>query len=147
MRKLFTPLIMVFAMTHAFAQAVPHTPAQGSPERTAILAAARTPVEKALGQPVQFVVKKLNVIGGWAYLFANMQTPRGQPISYDNTPFAAEAEHGQKSDGYMVLLQAKDGKWVVRADKIGPTDVAWVPWPKQFDVPEALFGSLPGSNR
>lgn len=147
MRTLYFPLaMMVFAMTQANAQNAPQTPPPGSQERAVLLDTARAPVQKELGKPVQFVVKRLSVLDGWAYLYATMQSPGGQPVSYVGTPFAQAAEHGAKSDDYLALLRLEDGKWQVRADAIGPTDVAWAAWPEQYGAPQALFGPIPDVN-
>lgn len=143
MQKFLVSLMMVAAMTNASAQEQPQTPQPGSPERAAILDAARAPAQKELGKPVQFVVKQVNVLNHWAFLYATMQGPGGRPISYADTPFAQAAEHGGKSDDYLALLQLQDGKWQVRADSIGPTDVAWAAWPEQYGAPQALFGPTP----
>lgn len=143
MQKFLFSLMMVLAMTNATAQEQPQTPQPGSPERAAILDAARAPVQKALGKPVQFVVKQLNVLNHWAFVYATMQGPGGTPIDYAGTPFAQAAEHGAKSDDYLALLRMRDGKWQVLADSIGPTDVAWATWPEQYGAPQALFGPVP----
>lgn len=143
MPKFLFALMMVIMMTNAAAQGTPRTPQPGTPERMAILDAARVPVEKELQQPVQFAVKRLNVLDGWAYLSANMQDPHGQMIDYASTPYAEEAKHGLKSDAYLALLRKQDGKWAVITYSIGPTDVAWAAWPGQYHTPEGLFGPIP----
>lgn len=131
-------LLSALAM-NATAGETPHTPATGSAERTAILDAARTPAQQALGKQVVFAVRHLSVMQGWAYLEASMQGPGGQPISYADTPFHEAAAHGGKSNVYMALLQRDGDTWRVKDDRIGPTDVAWAVWPEQYGAPRAIF--------
>jgi hypothetical protein len=52
-----------------------HTPERGTPERKAIMDAARGPVESVLGLPVIFVVSVLRTDGTWAYLQAQPRNP------------------------------------------------------------------------
>lgn len=132
-------LLSALTMHTTQARQTPHTPATGSAERSAILDAARGPVEKVLGKQVVFEVDHLNVLNGWAYLEASMQGPGGQPISYADTSFQHAAELGGKSNLYMALLQRHGDTWKVTVDAVGPTDVAWAVWPAQYGAPEAIF--------
>jgi len=108
-------------------------------QRTEILDAARNPVERDLGKTAKFVVKSLGSQQDWAFLHARMVTPEGKQFSYVGTPFADAAEHGLKSDSYAALLHLSAGRWQVIAYSIGPTDVAWQNWSRQYGAPMALF--------
>lgn len=121
------------------AQEKPHSPATGSAERTAILDAARQPAVDELGKPVQFVVKQIDVLDGWAFLHARMQSPGGQTIDYADTRYAEAAAHGHKSSSYAALLKRQGEIWKVLAYSVGPTDVAWIGWAQEYGAPAVLF--------
>jgi hypothetical protein len=121
------------------AQASPYTPAPGSQERRQILDTARMPAEKALGKPVKFLVRWLRVQDGWTFLHAQMLGPDGKPIGYEGTRYQGAAEHGLKSNAFDALLERKGGAWLVVTYRIGPTDVAWLGWDKQYHAPAAIF--------
>jgi hypothetical protein len=121
------------------AQEKPHSPATGSAERTAILDAARQPAVNELGKPVQFVVKQIDVLDGWAFLHARMQSPGGQTIDYAGTRYAEADAHGHKSSSYAALLKRQGDAWNVVAYSVGPTDVAWIGWAQEYGAPAVLF--------
>jgi len=102
-------------------------------------AGARESIDKEIGRTVQFVVERLAIQGEWAFLYAHMQASDGGPVDYARTPMAEAAEAGFVSQVYAGLLEKEDGQWVVRAQAIGPTDMAWQPWAADYGAPEALF--------
>ncbi|MGY4397532.1 hypothetical protein ACVWZA_002726 [Sphingomonas sp. UYAg733] len=108
-------------------------------ERTALLDVARAPVSKALGKPVLFQVDRLNRIGDWVFLLAQLADRGGAPVDYAGTPKADAARHGMVSRRYAALMRREGDLWVVVADAIGPTDVAWADWATRYDAPPALF--------
>jgi hypothetical protein len=116
-----------------------HTPAKGTAERGAILAAARGPVESALGMPVIFVVSVLRTDGRWAFLQAEPRKPDGTRIDWSRTVFAQDWANGFMSDIVMVLMQNDGTGWAVADHVIGPTDVYWYSWIDLYGLPEALF--------
>ncbi len=75
-----------------------HTPAKDSPERKAILAAARAPIEKMLSRKVVLVVHYLKVHYGWAWLTV-------APQSQDST------EHFESLSG---LFEQQKGQWTLK---------------------------------
>jgi hypothetical protein len=110
-------------------------------EREAVLDAARVPAEKAVGAPVRFVVRRLEVDGRWAFLLAAMQDPHGERITWAGTRKAEAAAHGLVSSDYAALLwHGDDGRWTVVTHADGPTDVAWADWPSTYGAPAALIG-------
>ncbi len=125
-------------MTSSIAQ-TPQTPAAGSAERIAILDAARVPATQELGKSIQFRVDQLNVLDGWAFVRAAMLDADGKPLSYTGTRYAEAAAHGMKSRSYVALLHAGSAGWNVVAHSVGPTDVAWEGWSREFAAPAALF--------
>lgn len=141
---LLAALLGITAMNASHAKDAPHMPPAGSAERKAILDAARVPPEHALGKPVQFVVKHLQVLDGWAFLSASMQGPGGQPVDYRGTRYQEAAEHGLKSDNYVALLKQQQGAWRVQTYSVGPTDVVWADWSTSQGAPAALFPGMDG---
>lgn len=119
------------------------TPSPGTPERAAIMDAARIPVAHALGQHVIFVVSELRIGGEWAYLQAIPHQPDGRPLDWRTTPFARDWALDMMSDVVMVLLRREAGVWIAIEHVIGPTDVHWVSWMDAYDLPEALFHGGP----
>src|SRR5680860_882548 len=87
MPKLFTALVLFcilnVAVPGAFAQ--PHTPARGTPERAAILDSLRPAIEAQLNPPVEFVVRTMNVSGGWAFVTVDPRRPGGGKIALNTT--------------------------------------------------------------
>ncbi len=138
MRLLATLLLSLIAMNASLAQSV-HTPEAGSPERKALLDAARAPLEQRLRQPVVFHVDQLRAVGDWAFLLAHMQGQGGKPLDFAGTPFEQAAQAGYMSRVYAALLQREHGHWTIRAEAIGPTDVAWTNWAHDYGAPPALF--------
>lgn len=124
------------------AQDMPHTPAPGSAERTAILDAAHAAVEQELGKSAALDPGHLNVLGDWAFIQATMQGKGGQPINYADTRFREAAAHGARSDVCMILLRRTGDTWTVETASIGPTDLAWADWSDRHGVPAALFPDL-----
>jgi hypothetical protein len=107
--------------------------------RAALLDAARAPVTKELGKAPKFRVDQLHREGDWAFLLATMQDAKGKPFDYHGTALAEAAEQGVVSRTYAALLRRGAGGWEVVAKAIGPSDVAWEGWSKQYGAPAALF--------
>jgi len=139
MRLLAPLLLSLIAMNASLAQSV-STPAAGTPERKAMLDAARAPLEQRLHQPVQFVVDRLRQSGDWSFLHAHMQGAGGRPLDFAGTAFEEAASHGAMSRVYAALLERKAGHWTIKAEAIGPTDPAWTSWAQTYGAPAALFG-------
>ena len=117
-------LIAVGATTPAAAQsgAVDATaaPAAGSAQRRAILEALRPAIERRLGPNVEFVVTRIRVANGWAFVMANPQRRGGRPI--DGRRYF---ENFEEMDGLTVtaILRFQRG-WILVDQAIGATD-AW----------------------
>jgi hypothetical protein len=118
---------------------------KGDALRKPLLDALRGPIQKDLGQSVQFVVSTLRVQDGWAFVVATPQTPDGKPIDYARTRYASAIADGVFDGGTVfALLRLDRGTWSVTEFVIGPTDVAYLAWPEQHGVPATLFGAPPG---
>lgn len=115
------------------------TPARKTALRTALMDAARIPIEAEIGRKVIFVVSVLKTDGNWAYLQAVPHNPDGSAINWARTPFSKEMRQGVMSDIAMVLMRQIDGRWNVVGHVFGPTDVYWYAWVEEFNLPEQLF--------
>jgi hypothetical protein len=116
-----------------------YTPARGTAERSALMDAARGPIQRELGQPVIFVVSRLRSDGNWAYLAATPVQPDGTPLDWSRTPLADEWAADMMSDLVLVVMRRGAEGWQTVEYVIGPTDVAWVNWRERYGWPRALF--------
>ena len=110
-------------------------PARGSAERKAILDTIRPQAQGKLGGAVEFVVKEMRVQDGFCFTVLEPQRPGGGKIA--NT--FAEAESMDGLTIYALLRKTGNG-WSVLAYVIGPTDVAYEPWPEEYGAPRSIFG-------
>ena len=140
MRSLFFAFLLgMTTMNSSHAHDSIHIPAPGSTERQEVLDAVRGPLQEKLGKPVQFVVQQLRVGDDWAFLSAHMRDADGAALDYTGTSYAEAASQGVMSKTYAALLQRVGGRWQLRAEAIGPTDLAWQAWPQQHGAPVELF--------
>lgn len=131
-------VIFIFA-AGAFAQSGAYTPAKGSPERAAILAALRVPVERELKQKIQFSVDNFKVEGNWAFLSGTPQNASGDKPNYKGTPYQSAVENGVFGNNFFGLLRKTGGRWRVVRYQIGCTDVCYLGWDNQYKAPKAIF--------
>lgn len=120
-------------------QGKPTSPGAGSPERTRILNALRTPVEKELKTKVKFKVDHLKVQNGWAFMTGKPLQSNGKPVDYRKTRYRQALEDGVFDDWVCALFRHKKGKWTLVTYSIGATDVVWDGWDKQYKAPRAIF--------
>lgn len=125
-------------MTAAFAAEV-HEPAKGSAERKAILDAIRPAIEAQMRGPVEFQISIMRSDGGWAFIEADPQRPDGGQIDPETTAFAGRSDSMDGLTTYA-LVRFADGRWNHVIDIVGPTDVAHIGWPDQYQVPKAVVG-------
>jgi hypothetical protein len=130
-------IVLVFAFS-AFAQKT-YTPEKGSAERTAILNALRTPVEKELKQKIQFAVNTLRVSGNWAFVNGEPQNASGGIPNYRITQYRRAVEDGFFDNNFQALLRRQNGKWRVVTYAIGCTDVCWYGWWDDYKAPKSIF--------
>ncbi|MBS0254736.1 MAG: hypothetical protein JSS36_05875 [Proteobacteria bacterium] len=126
------------ALTATAGLAAPADQAKVSPaERKAIMDAMRPAAEHDLGAPVEFVVRRLSVAEGWAFVTANAQRKGGGKLRWLDTPRFAYL-HGKNADEIdnalsvvpdccsvqSILHKNNDGRWAVVEQHDDATD-AW----------------------
>lgn len=115
-------------------------PKRGTSLRAELLDAARPVFEVETGGPIEFVVRRLNVMGDWAFGEVRLQRPGGVPIDWRRTPYAEDIRAGMFDPGGSVfLLQRTGAGWAVLEYATGPTDVVWDGWRQDLGLPLALF--------
>ena len=140
MRKLvLSLLLLVLGFACAAAQGVTQPP-QGSRLRKELLDAVRPVFERETEGPVEFVVHRLNVMGGWAFGDVFLQRPGGRRIDWSKTKFAEDERNGAfDPGGSFFLLKYSGSNWTVVEFATGPTDVAWDSWRQDHHLPGQLF--------
>lgn len=139
MRLVILTFFMMLAVSISVSAQSVYTPEKGTPERAAILDTLRVPVERELKQKIVFVADTFNVSGSWAFVSGSLQTPDGVAPDFSRTQYAEAMEAGAFDNNYFALLKKTSGKWRVTAYQIGCTDVCYLPWPKKYKAPKALF--------
>jgi len=140
LRVLGLSLVMALMVpVQAGAQARFTTPKMGSPERKAVLDAARVPVEKDLGQQILFRVKTLRVTPDWAFVHGVPKRPDGRPIDYSKSIYAEDVKAGTFDEGAAVLLAREGAGWRLVTYSVGFGDVVWDSWDEEFGAPVWLW--------
>jgi len=116
---LLCSVVLIFgyaAAAHGQPQTTDHlrTPAQGSPERKAILEAVHAEYKEGADQPAQFRVNYLKVHHGWAWINVTPLDAAGKPVA----------------DPAPLLFYNDNGKWTAKdlnnfstvLDSEGPQD-------------------------
>ena len=140
-RWLGAVLLIAFAAlaAPAMAQQVLH-PSRGSPLRAQLLDAARPAFEADTNGAVEFVVRRLNVLGDWAFGDVRLQRPGGRAIDWARTKHASDFKQGTfDPGGSFFLLHRQDGAWSLTEYASGPTDVIWDGWRMDHKLPRILF--------
>ncbi len=112
-----------------------------SSTRKAILEALRGPVSSELKQPVSFVVEVLKTDGNWAFMRGKTVAANGGEIDFGRVPAYAQLVRDGLFDGggTAALLRRQGNTWRYATHVIGPTDVAWACWWKEYKAPRAIF--------
>jgi hypothetical protein len=103
-----------------------HTPAPGSPDRTAMMDSLRAVVRPDIGGDIVFVVRELRSNGTWAFAVLEPTRPNGRPIVLNDTPIYKRSD-ADLLDGLRTeaIWRKEGGVWRVEAHAIGATDVWW----------------------
>lgn len=117
---------------------------EGSAERKAIVEAFRPMFRKQVAnKPVIFRIEYMRMQKGFAFVRFWPLKPDGKDFDYHGTKFQQEIDDGFFDGGCLTLLKKVNGKWKALDMAIGPTDVAWEPWPKKYHAPAELMGLPP----
>lgn len=143
-RGWLSALVLGLAVAATPAMAQVETPPPGSPVRAAILDAVRGIATAELGEPVEFVVHDMRVLGEWAFVEIHPQRPGGGEIFYTYTRYQAAHDAGALDEEAFALLRDTPAGWLVYEYVFGATDVAWVNWIGLYPVPIELFPTAGG---
>jgi hypothetical protein len=101
-------------------------PPRGSQLRTQLLDAARPVFERETNGSIELVVRRLNVLGDWAFGDVHLQRPGGGQIDWRKTKYADDFSAGMFDPGGSFFLLRRTGTiWKVMEYSTGPTDVVW----------------------
>lgn len=138
-RKAIVTLGFVFALLFVVNGQTVYTPEKGSPERKAILDSLRIPVERELKQKIVFSTNNFNVLGNWAFLGGDPQSPGGGVPDYRGTPYQQAKDADMFDNNFFAILKKTRGKWKVVHHAIGCTDVCYADWWRRYKAPKAIF--------
>ena len=112
----------------------------GDPQRRVLLDTIRPAIASHIGQPVQFMVDRLQVQGDWAFYAGRIQQPSGRPIDFSRTRYAEAMQDGMfDGPNTYALLRRKGTRWRLVDWVVGPTDVTYAGWSGEYGAPESLF--------
>ena len=111
-----------------------------SADRKEILEVLKQRLQPDLKLKPKLVVKELWTKNGFAYFIGQVKNENGKEIDFTKTVYKDEVEAGVfDGDGTNALLKKTGNKWKVLAFVIGPTDVPWGCWWKEFKAPKDIF--------
>ena len=111
-------------------------------ERDAIVATATQAAARTLkldAARLRLVPEQLKRQGDWAFLTAQLQNSAGQRFDYAGTELHEAAQAGAVSTLCAALLRREGSAWKLIDIAVGPTDLAWEPWPDTHRAPAELF--------
>lgn len=111
-----------------------------SPERKAALEALKKALQPDLKLTPKLVVKKLVTKEGFAYFVGRVKNSSGGEIDFTKTAYKEAVKEGVfDGDATNALLKKTARGWKVLAFVVGPTDVAWSCWWKEYKAPKDIF--------
>lgn len=140
--KYFFFFIFVLSFSFTNAQKVKQdlSKAVDNPARKEILEALKSKLQPQLKLKPKLLVKQLSVKGGFAYYAGEVRNENGQEIDFRKTSFREAVQEGLfDGPNTNALLKKVQGKWKVLTYSIGPTDVPWGCWWKEFKAPKEIF--------
>lgn len=90
----------------------------GAAERRALLNAIRPHAAQRVGQPVKFMIERLNVDGDWALLTGELVLTTGGPLDWDK----AKECHLELDKLLWVVLARQAGRWQVKHLEVCATE-------------------------
>lgn len=136
------PLVVLFLSfsLRGTAQTVDLTKNLTAAERKAILDALRSGLKPDLRLLPKLMVASLKQKGNFAFFAGRVRNAAGGNIDFRKTVYReALAEGLFDGDDTHALLKKTGGNWKVLAYAIGPTDVPWGCWWKEFKAPRVIF--------
>lgn len=131
---------LVFGLAASAAAQSAFQPPRGSQLRTQLLDAVRPVFETETNGSIEMVVRRLNVVGEWAFGDIHLQRPGGGQIDWRKTKYADDFAAGMfDPGGSFFLLRRTDSIWKVMEYSTGPTDVIWDGWRTDHNLPQELF--------
>ena len=130
-KKILFLSFFLFGKNLLFAQVSPYEVKVGNPLRKTILEVLRTPINKELGQKVEFVVNVMMQKGNWAFAYGMMQQTGGKPLDRSKFVDKEDKESAEAQiwdDNFQAVLKKKNGKWEIVQRSLGCTDVCWAGW-------------------
>lgn len=77
---------------------------------------------------------------GFAFFSGQVKDTGGKDIDFRKTAYKDAVKEGMfDGDGTTALLKKSGSKWKVLAYAVGPTDVPWGCWWKEFKAPKDIF--------
>ena len=123
-----------------FAQVKDIATDKGSADRTIILNILRIKVKPQIKQDITFVVSSLQVKDNYAFFKGNVRDITGRQIDFRKTVFKERVEAGIfEGDPTFALFKKINGKWKYLIHVVGPTDVAYACWWKEYKAPKQIF--------
>ena len=111
-----------------------------SKDRKEILEALKKKVKPGLKLLPKLVVNHLYVKSGFAYFVGHVKDGDGKDIDFSKTSYKDEVDAGVfGGDNTNALLKKSGDKWKVLTFVIGPSDVPWGCWWKEFKAPKEIF--------
>ena len=132
-------VILSIGLAGAVSAQTVRTPEKGSVERAAILSALRAPVERELKQKIVFNLDHFRIVGSWAFLGGEPQSPSGGQPNYRGTKYQGARDADMFDNNIFALLRKTGGKWKVVTYAIGCTDVCYADWWRRYKAPKPVF--------
>jgi len=111
-----------------------------SKDRKEMLEALKKKVQPDLKMLPKLVVKHLYVKGGFAFFEGAVKNSEGKDIDWSKTVFKEANDEGAfDGESTTALLKKTGGKWKVLTYAIGPTDLPWGCWWKEYKAPKEIF--------
>lgn len=131
---------LVFGLAASAGAQSAFQPPRGSQLRTQLLDAVRPVFETETNGSIEMVVRRLNVLGNWAFGDVHLQRPGGGRIDWRKTKYAEDFAAGMFDPGGSFFLLRRTGSlWKVMEYATGPTDVIWDGWRTDHNLPQELF--------
>ena len=111
-------------------------------ERDAIAASVTQATAQSLkldAAKFRLVPEQLKRQGDWVFLTARLNDAAGRRFDYAGTDLHEAAQAGGVSSLCAALLRREGSGWKLIDLAVGPTDVAWEPWPATHQAPAELF--------